>query len=453
MTRNHHSEKGQALVIMVLGMIALLGFTALAIDGGMLYADRRHAQDGADAASWAGAGAAVGYLKEAADNDIAGGAGEDWSCSDTNTVVANAIVSAKSKAIANAVQNDYTITASDDFNANGNIVAVNCVDTGARYLDVRVSITKDTDTSLAHFVYAGPAQNTVDAITRVFPREPIAWGQSIVTLDDDNTCTGSDKGVRFTGGGSEASTVIVEGGIISKSCIIASGNITVSTGSAVYDQNSFYQPSGGGQVNPTPQPVVDNFTFSIPPPPCVGPIDPAPVAGYYMPGRYTSNIQVNTGQTANLNPGLYCFIDGANLSVNGGNITGNGVTFYFPAGGGSFNVGGNGTVQLTPPVEPCPVGDYYSGEDCAPAIPNLLLYIDPANTNPVNIGGNSASIYEGTVYAPKSLVTIGGTNETLSNIGLQVIAWSVKIHGTATLNIDYDVDKTYHTPNYINLEK
>ena len=37
------SERGQALVLIVLGMVVMLGFTALAIDGGRLYTERRHA--------------------------------------------------------------------------------------------------------------------------------------------------------------------------------------------------------------------------------------------------------------------------------------------------------------------------------------------------------------------------------------------------------------------------
>ena len=47
------SERGQVLVIMAFGMFALLGMTALAIDGGNAYSDRRHAQNAADTAALA----------------------------------------------------------------------------------------------------------------------------------------------------------------------------------------------------------------------------------------------------------------------------------------------------------------------------------------------------------------------------------------------------------------
>jgi len=48
------SERGQTLLIFVLAMTVLLGFTAMAIDIGMFYEDRRHLQNSADAMALAG---------------------------------------------------------------------------------------------------------------------------------------------------------------------------------------------------------------------------------------------------------------------------------------------------------------------------------------------------------------------------------------------------------------
>ena len=65
------SERGQILVLLVLAMIGMLGLTALAVDGGMVYADRRYMQSAADAATLAGAGRvgdgveALGYGRSA----------------------------------------------------------------------------------------------------------------------------------------------------------------------------------------------------------------------------------------------------------------------------------------------------------------------------------------------------------------------------------------------------
>src|SRR5512142_51844 len=52
-TKNH--ERGQALIIIVFALIGLFGITALAVDGGMAYSDRRNAQNAADSAALAAA--------------------------------------------------------------------------------------------------------------------------------------------------------------------------------------------------------------------------------------------------------------------------------------------------------------------------------------------------------------------------------------------------------------
>jgi uncharacterized membrane protein len=58
----NRSERGQALILLAVSLVVLLGFTALAIDGSLLYSDRRQLQTAADAAALAGAGAAGNYL-------------------------------------------------------------------------------------------------------------------------------------------------------------------------------------------------------------------------------------------------------------------------------------------------------------------------------------------------------------------------------------------------------
>ena len=65
-------ERGQALIIMALAMVVLVGFLALAIDGGNAYAQRRLMQNAADAAALAGVRAlALGENAEAAATEYA----------------------------------------------------------------------------------------------------------------------------------------------------------------------------------------------------------------------------------------------------------------------------------------------------------------------------------------------------------------------------------------------
>ncbi|MEE8391843.1 MAG: pilus assembly protein TadG-related protein [Anaerolineae bacterium] len=53
--KSMQTERGQALIIMAFGIIVLLAIAGLAIDGGTVFTERRHAQNAADAAALTGA--------------------------------------------------------------------------------------------------------------------------------------------------------------------------------------------------------------------------------------------------------------------------------------------------------------------------------------------------------------------------------------------------------------
>src|SRR5512140_2290722 len=90
------SERGQALILVALGAIALFAIAGLAIDGSHMYSDRRHAQNAADTAALAGAYAkATGASNwdmqaknRAGDNDYTGdlvhSVVEVYTCDDTH---------------------------------------------------------------------------------------------------------------------------------------------------------------------------------------------------------------------------------------------------------------------------------------------------------------------------------------------------------------------------------
>ncbi|TFG49119.1 MAG: hypothetical protein E4H33_02925, partial [Anaerolineales bacterium] len=58
-----NNESGQVMAFLAVCLVVLLGFAALAIDGGMLFSDRRHAQNAADASSLAGGSGAAYYMR------------------------------------------------------------------------------------------------------------------------------------------------------------------------------------------------------------------------------------------------------------------------------------------------------------------------------------------------------------------------------------------------------
>ena len=53
------TENGQVMVLLILAMVGLFAFAALALDISLVYSDRRIGQNAADAASLAAAGAAA----------------------------------------------------------------------------------------------------------------------------------------------------------------------------------------------------------------------------------------------------------------------------------------------------------------------------------------------------------------------------------------------------------
>ncbi len=339
------SETGQAMVLMVLGIIGLLGFAALAIDGSMIYSDRRVAQNAADAASLAGGGRAAIYLENS------GVVYKDWNCSLSNVI--NAMKQARIEAISRAGSNDFSI---DEDVSDGHGVVTEChvVDNGSyvdKYIDVKTNITIQTRTAFAHFVYSGPLINTVEAVTRIRPRGPVGFGNAIVSLND--SCGGSGGGILIDG---SEGVKVTGGGIFSNSCLDlhgSSGSVFVSSPNTITYQDD-YDNSGGKSVSPAPRDGdVKMPDFTINPPDCSS----LPHEGNHSgdgtihPGRY-DRIRLNNGELT-MTEGLYC-VNG-DFTVNGGVLTGENITIYITPGGDGFSTAGNAEIILSAPPSDCEV--------------------------------------------------------------------------------------------------
>ncbi len=447
MREKHTSEKGQVLVLLVLGFVVLLGFTAFAIDGGMVYSDRRHAQNAADASSLAGGAAAALYLENALVSY------EDWKCSDTDVKKAmnDASNGAEAKAIARAADNGYAIGTN---NTTGNYVEATCgsddyVGWTDKYIDVKTVITRDTQTAFAHFVYSGPLRNTVEAVTRVRPPSPLVFGNAVVALRED--CPNSNTGgVHFDGN----SPVQVNGsGVFSNACLVAVGTVDVNVnGGGIHCiGDDCYKESGGPDVDPTPKPVtkrVPSFAYVIPVPDCSESADRGSHegGGEIKPGIY-SRIRVNSANDdLVLKSGLYC-LDG-NFTVNGGSVTveeGGGVTIYMRSG--DFYVGGSVYVNLVAPPTPLVANCGY----CPPAIPGVLIYMAQDNDGEIALMGDADSNYVGTIFAPAGMIEAGGGS--MEQLSAQLIADTIFIHGNTQMVVNYDDERNYRPPSLMELYK
>jgi hypothetical protein len=438
-------ESGQVLVIFVFALVVLLGFTALAIDSGLYYSDRRYDQNAADASALAGGGAAAESIQDS-------GLDNSFSCADVdgdgNVDDANvqaAIDAAVAAAVQRAAGNNFAI---DDhlFNKHG-VVAECGSDEAGGYIDVYVMITSDVQTSFAHMFFAGRFRNTVEAVSRSRAGGMFALGNTIFAMDDD--CHGNDGGVTFDG---DADVEIDVGGVVSNACMVVNGgvDVTVETGSITY-VTEYDDHGASGVIDPTPVQDGPLAKLSIPAPDCDSLTDYARVqnGGNISSGHYPS-IRVTSGDLV-MEPGLYC-VDGS-FTANGGTISVSGddmdgVTIYII--NGDFDTTGNVTVNLRasmpdahPPTVPAPNGSIYG----------LLIYLAAGNTGEASLLGDSTSTYRGTVFAPDGTIKVGGGSSTMSNYFSQFIANTVKIHGTSDMEITFDEDMIFQGAPSLSLYK
>ena len=436
--RNRQEESGQVLIILALVIVVLLGFAALALDGGMIYSDRRHAQNSSDAAALAGGGDAALILSQVRYND--------FNCS--NSMVTGARNAAVAASITQAGNNDYTI---DGNRGDHNGVDTDCTvyDNGSfveKYLDVNVDLTSDVNTSLMQSVFSGEAKNEVSSIVRVYPPTSLSYGNAIVSLNMG--CHGNDGGVTFDGGGN-SDIIIHGGGVFSNSCIEANGSsleICVddqTTGSCDGDgeinYRTTYDQSGNPIISPAPTQVSNPIpTIEIDPPDCssLPNMGDHSGSGVISPGRYSRIRQNSAGGTLELQPGLYCLY--GEFTINGGTLTGENVTIYMASG--DFTTAGNATQNLDAPPIDC------SSTGCPPAMPGMLIYMDPGNSGVVTLQGDTSSTFEGTVFAPAGTIDLGGGSSAMSTASVQLIGDTVKIHGNVTIDILYDENLVYMVP-------
>ena len=429
------SESGQVMVFLALCFVAIVGISALAIDGGMLFADRRHAQTAADAASLAGGSGAAYFMRM---NNVNYNA---FVCGTSGTSLTGD--AAELAAINNAVFNDYILD-SDISDNHGVNVTCEITDLGSyedKHLDVITKVTRDTSTNFAHLIYDGPLINQVEAVVRIYPPAPLAFGKAIIALNDA-ACSGNKNGVIFSG---TSNTTVTGGGVWSNGCL--TGNGTSFTVSVNNGGVGFAGTSTGTltNINPSPDHIpakLPGYSTLVSEPICAGlPDRTVPNSGdaTLQPGVY-DRIKW-TGGALTMNPGLYCITGSQGLDISGGSLSGNGVTLFLQTGGITIN--GNVTpVDLRAPVE---------SPDPSPAIPGILIYMANGNANTISVTGNSTSFYLGTVYAPDGDLYFSGSSGTNPTFNTQLIGHNVEVSGGALIDINFNDEENFEKPPYLDL--
>jgi hypothetical protein len=437
------NENGQVIALLALSMVVFLGFAALALDGGMIYADRRDAQNGADAASFAG-GAAASNTMEALGVYYA-----VFDCGDFNNggtdmgQVHNAILTS---AIGRASSNNYSIDS--DISDNHGVVAT-CVDNinmGAyidKYIDINTVITRSSNTSLMHLVYSGPVQGTVDTVVRIRSRTPIAFGHAVVGLND--AACGGKNGVVLSG---SSITNINGGGIYSNGCMNCNGGFDANVTGGFVNYAGETGCNSGHDISPAPQKTssLPSSSFNAIEPDCSLVPDYSSTDiddGTFSPGVY-NEIKMNGSDTVILQPGLYCLERSPQaISISGGSISGDGVTIFVKSAAGGISITG-AVIDLKAPS---------SSPDPSPAVSGMLIFMQEGNSNEVSLTGNGSTYFEGTIYSPDGDISIAGSSGTYPTFNTQLVGWNVDVGGNASIDINFNGAENYGQPPKLNLQE
>ncbi len=455
MKRSNH-QRGQALVLIVLALVGMIALTALAVDGGNVYSDRRRAQNAADSAALA-AGLARIRQDASAPWDAFKTAG--WNVAATNGYQ-NTVPDPKKVVVVLCSESGANCPLPAKVNEGSGSVTL--VDTDPSQF-IKVTITSKVQTYFAPIVGIRELTNQVDSIVRAIPGQqteyfngsPLAavmphckypgWpadpfvvgGSANITVSgapmfDNSDCEPDFINNLSTSGGS----------LDSKEGIWLRGTATSLDNIVLYPAPNDVKQHYGPYIDPNSysQPQLDDECSALSKnPPIVHNADGSYTAA---PGRYTGSFPaLGGGQTIYLLRGLYCLYGG--LAINGGLLTtdlpggtpgvydaNEGVLFYLPTA--DFDIKGNATVNIHAiTTNTCP----QSGEN------GLLIYLPNSNSNSVSIAGGSGSAYTGSIIAPASLVSITGNSGSASDpltLETQIIGYSISIGGSGGININFN---------------
>jgi hypothetical protein len=417
MLEKRSSEKGQALILILMGIFGILALTALAVDGGNAFADRRHAQSAADTAVLAAALAKVN--------------GNDW----------------QTAAATRAEQNGYPINSSRSTvtivsppsDGKYSCAEINNTPPSGDACDeyIQVVIQSTIDTWFAPIVGVNTITSRVSAVARAQPKvvEPFFFGHAMVSLNpkqchsvtvagNSNTVITSDNGAGIwvnsdcaTGDQSDIKPNPQQAFFQNGTGQIIAPSLS-SVGGIYYNtakENFLISSISTIASNPPPHQIT-SLQINWPQPTCN---TATSISGTTMnPGNYDSTTPFPPTGINQLNPGVYC-INNASVSINS-DLTGEGILLYVKVG--SITVNGNAKVDLRAATT-----GQYSG---------LLFYMPPSNYSDLTVNGGSEDTFQGMILAPVSRCSFTGEGTTIT-LKSQIICDTIKVGGTGGVNIEY----------------
>jgi hypothetical protein len=399
-------ERGQAIILIAFGIIGLVAVTALAIDSGYAFADRRHAQSAADTAAFA---AALEKIQDTPNND---NDGINWSAAGF------------SRASSNGYTNDGVASVVTVVNPPG----LDCKGNYGPYAGndeyYQVLIRSTVDTWFGSVVGITQLHNCVEAIARVKPSQetPLALGAAIAAMkcsDKDTVKSIGSSTVTLIGGGAFSNSNDPEALLVKKLT-----NLVTPVNKGLMAVGGVSAPYG------YPSPI----TTGIPQFPC-------PLPDYMLP-KYTcdysygdfppnvsdSNVTITgsgSSRFATFSPGVYCISGG--FAKTG--MYGDGVTFVMLNEGISWE--GNANISL------------YAPKDESAQTKGLLIYLPYANSHDIVLNGTAGLDIYGSVFAPGSLIRLTGdfANQAIHS---QWVGSVVDLSGSLNATIEYSAEDNWN---------
>ena len=377
------SRRGTVAVLVALLLPVMIGVTAVGLDGGLLFLQRRQAQSIADAAALAGAYSLY--------------SGANFS-------------TAQSAAIAVGTQNGVTISSSQVTQPQANYVAVTVTVTHPRCF----SAIWGSGTMSANASAVASASTNAYSTAAILVLDPSA---TAITLSGTTRVTANNG------------SIIVDS--TAKTSILSSGSPSITAPELLLSGGILFSGTNpnNAAVTKTGQASTADPLASIPAPSSTGMTVQSNSATVFSdsaahtlsPGVYNGGIFLSGSSTVTLNPGIY-YINGGGINLSGSSgISGNGV-FIYNTGGGAINLSGTGNISLNPMTS----GTYQG----------ITMFQDRSSTTGATMSGGSNIANTGTFYFPDAKLTLSGTSGA-STVGAQIIAKDLTFSGTSGIQVTY----------------
>jgi hypothetical protein len=409
------ARRGSVTPFVAVCLIVLIGFLAIAVDGGLLLGNRRSAQSVADAAA------------RAAASDLAA----NWSANKGLDPNGTAKASALSVAAANGYSNDGTTS----------LITPNTVDANGKPL---------------HGIWMPPISGDhvgVDGYVEVIVQYQQSRGFSRVYGSGNLTVTGRTVARGFGNNGLGNIGILVLNKTASKALSL-SGSATINVNGKVIVDSSDTKAasaSGGASLVSTEMDVTGNIdtsgsatfkasplttgaTATADPLSSLAVPDPSTLTTQststyktttgetLQPGVYKGGINISSNPGVTLSPGIY-YIEGGGITVSGSTstVTANGVMIYngpdSSGNVGAITFSGGSTLTMSPITS----GTYQG----------MAIFQARTSTQKVTLSGGSGWNMTGSVYAAGADVDLsGGSN---AKMGSQYICDTMSLSGNSAM--------------------